>query len=214
MSAGAEQDTETVNFPMTPGATYLVEMQVALSANFAGRLTVAWVIPGIQYHLMGAPNLGNWSTGESIPYNFDSNSAKVLASFSAIYTVPVNGETMVGRIRLRNLISAGAAEIGSVSITRVVDQTLIGPGSVFTKHLDLATGGHIDLGTTDYDAGNGIWIEGPGSGHGARMFLGNSSAAKLLVDPNNNVLGLYNANIVNPQLSAKNHCRAIQHRRH
>jgi hypothetical protein len=212
-SLGVERDRETQAFPMVPGATYRVEYQVDLSPSFTGTLSVCWLIPGVQWHAMGGPDKGAWYDGLRI--NFDSSSPKGFQSFSATYTVPDNGTTYSTSLRIRNLLSAGSATLGGISITRVSDSTLIKDGSITTdklvanavtadkilagsvgtSQLSISQGGAINSGQTAFDTGNGFWIEGAGVGHGARMSLGNSAGSKIIADPANGILALINPNI-------------------
>ncbi|MDQ2822973.1 MAG: hypothetical protein M3Y65_21770 [Pseudomonadota bacterium] len=195
-ATGSYQSTDTQFFPMTPGATYLVSFQVYISNDFAGNVSAYWYIPNVAFDLMGAPNLGyNWNDG--LPVSFDTNSPKGPRPFTKTVIVPNNGFTSRTVIRIRSQCTAGTLEIGDFSITRVVDQTLIGPGSVLTKHLDIATGGDIHSGQQGFDAGDGFWLEGEGRGHGARMSIGRQFGRKIIMDPANDRLEL-----VNPQLSS------------
>jgi hypothetical protein len=88
----------------------------------------------------------------------------------------------------------GLAQINTASIGSLAALS----GVVGNVGLD---NGRINSGQTGYDSGNGFWLEGAGSGHGARMSLGNSSGAKFLCDPSNGVLGLYNAVVINTSFS-------------
>jgi hypothetical protein len=199
-NANVATDRSSHNFPLTPGATYWFEMQVGLSEDFQGQLSIGALIPGVGWHQFGKSPAGeNWPDG--YPMQFNGSSTKGNFTFGEAYTVPDNGAATYSNIRTRVYVLAGACKVGSISITRVVDSTLIGPGVVQTKHLELSNGGNIALGTTGYDAGNGLWFEGPGSGHGARLFAGNSAGKKFLCDPQNGVLGLFGADINSPNLT-------------
>jgi hypothetical protein len=199
-SAG-ESFTYSKPFPITPGATYLVQCQVNLSADFNGRLSLFWTTQGVvDFNMIGSA-VSNWSDGLQVHLN--STSAKGLVTFTRTFTMPVGGSLSRSTIQIRNSHTVGTVEIGSVSITRVVDSTLIGPGVVETKHLIIDKGGAIYSGQSGFDLGDGFWLEGANADHGARLSLGNSSGAKILADPRRGIFGLYNFPIINPQLAQK-----------
>lgn len=195
-------ETNTSAFQMTPGATYLIEVQVSISNDWNGRLGVYMLIPGVQwYPMIQSPAVAatgqTWANGLPVSIN-GNNPTKGMVTCSSTYTVPGAGSTSASTcIKIMNSFTAGSCEIGSISITRVVDQTLIGPGSVFTKHLDIATGGDIHSGQAGFDLGDGFWLEGEGRGHGARMSIGRQNGRKIIIDPANNRLEL-----VDPQIGA------------
>lgn len=199
---GARTDTATGSFPMTPGATYLVEFQVFLSSDFSGSIGAFWLIPQVQFHRMGGPQTG-YFYDDGLPEMFNVNSPKGAQTFSATYTLPSISYASSGSIVLRTQCAAGAFQIGSISITRVVDSTLIGPGVIETKHMTIANGGHIASGMTGFDIGNGWWLEGamPG-GHGARFAIGDSMGRRLICDPQNNIMKLVNFDDGTPQFTA------------
>ncbi|WP_332848720.1 hypothetical protein [Massilia sp. S19_KUP03_FR1] len=142
---GAPLDTLTGWFPMTPGATYLVEFQAFVSGDFVGSVTPFWHIPNVQFHLMGGPTRGyNW--GDGLPVGFDQNSAKGLQSFTATYTVPINGYTSRSQIRIKSQCSAGSLQLGGFSITRVSDSVLIADGAVTANKLNVGRVGNVGAG--------------------------------------------------------------------
>jgi hypothetical protein len=133
---GAKSETATKAFPMTPGATYYVEFQIFLSADFAGSFSVFWLVPSVQWHSMGGPSTGNlWPDG--LPEMFNSNSIKGAQTFSATYTVPDNGSNNFSQIQIKSICTAGACQIGGISITRVSDSVLIKDGAITAQKLSV-----------------------------------------------------------------------------
>lgn len=202
-----DAETDTNIFQMTPGATYLISIQVSITNDWNGRLGVYFLVPGITWYPMiqGAQVQATgqtWPNGLPVSINAN-NPTKGQITCSSLCSIPPAGTTANTRIKIISSFTAGSCEIGSLSATRVVDSTLIGPGSVQTKHLSIATGGDISSGQTSFDLGNGFWLEGVGNGHGARFSIGNSSGKKIICDPQNNILGLFNVDITNPGLAQK-----------
>jgi hypothetical protein len=188
--------------PLVPGATYLIEYEVGFSDDFNGDLSIWW-----HTYWVNSNTLGGFGIVPDSIYKFSDNSAiqypsnsRGLRTISATVTLPNHTMMNGSQFIIMRQIRGGSAEIGGFTITRVVDETLIGPGTVQTKHLEIDRGGSIRNGQWDYGQGNGFFIQGAGNGHGARMSLGNSGGRQLLCDPDNNVLGLHGVDIVNPNV--------------
>lgn len=91
------------------------------------------------------------------------------------------------------MFSVGGGTVGFSGLLK-------GPSGSFGT-VTIAPGGSISSGQTAYDTGSGFFIDGVKSGtgaHGARMSIGVSGGKKFLCDPDNNVLGLYDATLSNP----------------
>jgi hypothetical protein len=139
-SIGAYRDRLTTPFPMTPGATYLVEFQTFVDPSFSGVASAYWYIPGVAWHLMGAPDLGYTFSGNGqsgLPISFDGNSAKGMRNWRATVTVPNNGQTSQGFMRVTSQCSAGYMRFGSFSITRMSDSTLITDKGIKARHIEV-----------------------------------------------------------------------------
>jgi hypothetical protein len=196
---GVTRSSTSRPFTSTPGATMRLEVQVQLSTDFVGEFSVYFYVEGASLYSMGCPNLGTWPSGDypGWPIQFNSGSAKGRYNFSQEITIPLNSQSATAHMVVVDRVIAGNVAFGSCSATRVADSTLIGPGSIFTKHLDLDTGGHIGSGQTAFDTGDGFFLEGEGRGHGARMSIGRQNGRKIIIDPANNRLEL-----VDPQIGA------------
>jgi len=192
---GYMRETDTPYFNVEPGATYRLEYQVSVPFGFNGQASVFWLLPASAWWPMSSAvnRRGQW--GDGLTVEFNSNDAGQLLTFSTLLTVPNDSRNSRALIRIRDQYSSGQLEIGAMSITRVVDATLIGPGSVQTKHLSISQGGDISSGQWGFDQGVGFWLEGAGNGHGARFSLGNSSGAKIICDPQNGIFKLINPEI-------------------
>lgn len=194
--------SNTKPFALTQGATYKLEIQVWPGANFSGQFSVYFLVPGSAFYGMGTPSIGPWSD-QSLDVQFNQDSPKTLGNYTTTLTVPFNPQNSQGAIVIKQAITGGSIDIGSIRITRVVDQTLIGPGVVETKHMIIDKGGAIHSGQTGFDLGEGFWLEGANGDHGARLSLGSSGGPKILADPRRGIFGLYNFQIINPGLSTK-----------
>jgi len=126
-------DTSTGYFPMTPGATYRVEIQVFLSTGFTGSFSPFWYVPGAQYHPMGCPATGSTWAGDGLQISFNTSSTKnAITTYTAVFTVPANGTSFQGQIRFKTQMSAGYIEVGSVSLVRMANTELIPPSVTLT----------------------------------------------------------------------------------
>jgi hypothetical protein len=182
-------------FPITPGATYLVQCQVELSADFNGRASVFWTIPGVvDYSVVDRSTGLSWTDG--LPVQLRDSSPKGIITFTTTYKVSESGSLSRGVIQLRNSHTAGTISVGSISITRMSDDALVVTGGIKARHLELANGGSVNIGATGFGQGNGISIEGivPGS-HGARMYVGRQDGPRILMDPDNSQLELVGVKI-------------------
>jgi hypothetical protein len=196
------EDTFTKYFPVARGGTYLFEFQSWVGDGYVGPSSIFAYIPGFAWYQMGGPSRGypfsqDQGNSETMQVMFDQNSPKGGGNWAGTLTIPDTADTGTIAIRVITACRGGYIQFGGVKITRVMDQTLIGPGSVYTKHLDIATGGDIHSGQTGFDLGNGFWLEGEGRGHGARMSIGRQNGRKIIIDPANNRLEL-----VDPQIGA------------
>ena len=147
-------------------------------SNYSGYVSFFTPTPGNWFPYRDGTFGLNSETGHRIPA-----AAKTCRIGASLNTGSGNSATLMG--------------ITGLSLEEMVDSTIIGPGSIFTKHLDLATGGHLGSGQTGFDLGNGFWLEGEGRGHGARMSIGRQNGRKIIIDPANNRLEL-----VDPQIGA------------
>jgi len=205
-TGGVTVDRITSSFPMTPGATYRVELQVFISTDFVGDFTAAWLIPGDQWHLMGVPASG-YAWPDQLKVSFTRLSAKGFQTFSAEFTVPVNGFTSSSQLRVCYASTAGVVEIGGMSITRMADAALVVKGGIKADHIDvdrlaaiiaylgnveIGAGGSLRQGQTGYDQGQGFFL-GAGLDGNAKLSMA-AGSSKILMDPVNNVFKL-----VNPQ---------------
>jgi len=92
--------------------------------------------------------------------------------------------------------TSNAMAVTGLRLDLMTEGSTTAPGSIETKHLKLSVGGDISSGQTAFDTGSGFWIEGAGSGHSARMSIGNSAGSKIIMDPGSSTPLL----IVNPTL--------------
>ena len=169
-------------FDLAPGATYRMEIQVALSNDFNGRASVYLTIPGDRDYAMVDRDSGlRWS--DNMVVQLTSNSPKGVISYSTTYTIPANGTLSKGRIQIRNSHTVGNVEVGSVSITRMADANLVVNGAVtaekiaakavkasnidvdtlaaiiaYLGNVELGAGGALRQGKPGYGVGKGIWI--------------------------------------------------------
>lgn len=127
---GAYQDTYTEFFPSTPGAFYLVEYQVFVSADFVGRIGLYLHLPSQAWFTMGGPLRGYNFTETGLPVNFDSGSAKGTQQYSAVFQLADTGHSSRMQIRVSSQCTAGYFEFGSINITRVSNGVLIADGAV------------------------------------------------------------------------------------
>lgn len=144
-------DTYSGWFPIEPGATYRLQVQVNnYDPAFNGRASIFMHIPGVVWHTMGCPDTGKvWGTGE--PVEFNTASLKEMRTYTAIYTVPSgNVATKRSQIRIMTDHTAGLIEIGGISVVRVSDATLIQDGAISTQKLTAAAV------TTDKLAANSV----------------------------------------------------------
>lgn len=169
-------------FDLVPGATYRMEIQVALSNDFNGRASVYLTIPGDRDYAMVDRDSGlRWS--DNMVVQLTSNSPKGVISYSTTYTIPPNGTLSKGCIQIRNSHTVGNVEVGSVSITRMADANLVVNGAVtaekiaakavkasnidvdtlaaiiaYLGNVELGAGGALRQGKPGYGVGKGIWI--------------------------------------------------------
>lgn len=195
----AHFDRQSSQFAVQKNARYHLACQVYISSDFSGQFSVYLFIEGQIYHHMGQPSISTWAGG-TLKVQHDTNSPKGMRSFLDEVWIDPSVATGMARIVTVGRVDSGTIEFGGIRVIRMSDETLIGPGVVQTKHLVISKGGAVNSGQTGYGKGNGFWIEGAGNDHGARMSLGNELGRQLLCDPNNNVLGLVNADITNPNL--------------
>ncbi|WP_338761988.1 hypothetical protein [Massilia sp. METH4] len=134
-TGGAEVNSDSMLFPMTPGATYHVEFQIALSGDFGGVASVFWYQPFQAFDSMGAPTVGNWeSDGLPVQFNHTTPRNGVL-TFSKTVTLNEDSRVSVGMIRIRNAITTGYMQLASLSITRVSDGVLIKDDAVTARKI-------------------------------------------------------------------------------
>lgn len=127
--SGPESISYSLPFQITPGATYLVQCQVSLSNDFNGRMSIFWTIPGvIDYSMVDRATGLFWSDG--LPVQLRDSSPKGVVTFSTTFTVPASNTLSKGIIQIRNSHSVGLVEVGSISITRVMDNVLIKDGAI------------------------------------------------------------------------------------
>jgi len=203
----AYSDTSTPFFPVARGGIYLFELQVFMTDDYAGPCAIYAHLPGQEWLQLGIESRGYTFAQAGIPggadniVTFDENSVKGTRVGKATRTI--NGNVDRVQFRIITNVTRGTIQFGGVRVTRVVDQTLIGPGVIETKHMTIANGGHIASGQTDFDVGNGWWLEGalPG-GHGARLSIGDSLGRRLICDPQNNIMKIVNFEDGTPQFQA------------
>lgn len=128
-------DTATFKFPMTPGATYKVELQTNLSSDWNGYAGVYLEIAADHWDDMGQDNLYPWGDEPNTHIQYDPGSPKYRRNFSATIVVPNNGYTSQTTVRIRTQIAAGTFEWGSLCITRMSDNTLITDQGITTPKL-------------------------------------------------------------------------------
>lgn len=179
-------------FDLVPGATYRIENQVALSSDFNGRASVYLSIPGDRDYAMVDRDSGlRWADGSIV--QLTNSSPKGIISYSTVYTIPASGTLAKGRIQIRNSHTAGLAEVGSVSITRMADSSLVVKRGIKADNIDverlaaivaflgnvqLGPGGALWQGTSQYNAGEGVYIGADGNGNPV-LFIGNANGAHI-----------------------------------
>ena len=192
--------------PLVPGATYRAEYQVGFSNDFDGDLTIWLHVYNSNLNFLGpflpgggVPDSGFFFNGNAPAIQYP-NTSRGGRDIDKLFTLDANNRAIAGcQFVIIRQVRAGTCEIGGFTLTRVTDETLIGPGVVQTKHLSISKGGDISSGQTAFDQGVGFWIEGAGNGHGARMSLGTSGGPRMVVDPNNNRFEFIGPQITNPQ---------------
>lgn len=163
-----ELSSDSQYFDLVPGATYRIEVQVGLSNDFNGRASVFLFIPGDRYYQMVDRDTGQrWADSHVVQLN--AASPKGIITYATTYAIPASGTLSKGLIQIRNSHTIGNVEVGSVSITRVADGSLVGDGVLEARHivgdtLDVLAAklGMIELigalfsGQTAYDTGVGL----------------------------------------------------------
>ena len=136
--AKGDIETDSAPFQMTPGATYLIEIQVGVSTNFNGRLGVYFLIPQILWYplIQGA---GVQATGQTwpsgLPVSFNAYNPAKFVTCSSVYTVPTGGTFAASVIKVQSSFDTGSCEIGSISITRMTDSVILADGAVTASKL-------------------------------------------------------------------------------
>lgn len=131
--------------------------------------------------------------GRPIPPN--AKTCIITAQINAGGTGTSNSMAVTG-VRVDEMVSSVTIEDGAITAVKVL------AGSIGTNQLSISQGGAINSGQGAYNSGNGFWIEGAGTGHGARMSMGNSAGKRFLCDPQNDVLGLYGVVIDGPTITS------------
>jgi len=135
LSANAGESLSTSrSFPVTPGATYIIKCQVSLSNDFNGYFSLFATIPGyVDHNMTGERVSENWNDGMPVHLNYASQ--KGGRTFVTKLTLPVSGTLSKAVIQIRNRHTIGSIEIGSLSITRVADGSLVDDGAVEARHV-------------------------------------------------------------------------------
>ena len=202
---GGESTSYSKPFPITPGAEYIVQCQIGMSPDFNGRLSAFWTLPGYVDHNMTGQLAGqNWADG--MPVHLNSGSPKGIRTFTTRIKVPVSGTLSKGVFQIRNSHTVGTVEIGSFSITRVADGSLVGDGALEARHIKtksltadlinvdrvsavsatlgdviLGPDGALRQGTNAYNTGSGIFIGAPGGA--PKFFVGTAGGANMRYSP-------------------------------
>jgi hypothetical protein len=137
--AAGDYETDSKSFQFTPGATYLIEIQVSITPNWNGRLGVYFLIPNWIWYPM-IQGAAVQATGQvwpnSLPVSINANNpTKGLITCSTTYTAPAIGTFANSRIKIVSSFDTGSVEIGSISITRVTDSVLLADGAVTASKL-------------------------------------------------------------------------------
>jgi hypothetical protein len=191
---GVPTDTRSAAITVVPGATYLVEYQIEMTPDFEGELSIAWLLPGVQYYFYEQPAVTNWGDN-NFPIQHWTASPRELRTITKKFTVPADSRLSTSYLVMRRSIRAGRADIGGFSITRVADGSLVGDGVLEARHivgdtLDVLAAklGDIELGPNGalrqgagYNAGTGIYLGAPGGV--PRFFAGTAGGANIRWSP-------------------------------
>jgi hypothetical protein len=204
-TSGPELTRDTIYFDLTPGATYRIEGQAYLSNDFNGRLSAYLLIAGDRWYPFFDNDTGQrWADNLAVQLN--NLSPKGFSTFSTTYTVPLGAATGRGMIRVRSSHTVGTAEVGSFSVTRVADGSLVGDGVLEARHIKtksltadlinvdrvsavsailgdvlLGPDGALHQGSNAYNTGSGIFIGAPGGA--PKFFVGTAGGANMRYSP-------------------------------
>ena len=204
-TGGVPIDTRSAAITVVPGATYLVEYQIELTPNFEGELSIAWLLPGVQYYFYEQPAVTNWGDN-NFPIQHWTASPRELRTITKKFTVPADSRLSTTYLVMRRSIRAGRADIGGFSITRVVDGSLVGDGVLEARHIKtksltadlinvdrvsavsailgdvlLGPDGALHQGTNAYNTGSGIYIGAPAGA--PKFFVGTAGGANMRYSP-------------------------------
>ena len=140
-----ELKTDCPVIQLVPGATYLLEGQYYASGDWNGRLSVDLYVSGLGYVPFFPRIAGTQWDSDNLPVQVSNATAKTFAVQTSTITIPAaTGSTGTAVITIRNSHTTGSIEVGSLSITRVVDNSLVGDNSI----TNVKIGG--DLYSTNY----------------------------------------------------------------
>jgi len=206
LSANAGESLSTSrSFPVTPGATYIIKCQVSLSSDFNGYFSLFTTVPGyVDHNMIGGRVSENWNDG--LPVHLNYSSPKGGRTFVTKLTLPESGTLSKAVIQIRNRHTIGSVEIGSLSITRVADGSLVGDGALEARHIKtksltadlinvdrvsavsailgdvlLGPDGALHQGSNAYNTGSGIFIGAPGGA--PKFFVGTAGGANMRYSP-------------------------------
>ena len=170
-NGNVEVDTFTDLFPIEPGGTYKVEFQINLPPSFSGNFSAYLNVRPFYYDEMNAPRSGVWPNGD--PSQFTAASEKGTFTYTKTITIPNDSRAAFTQLRLRSRVATGYIEIGSFSITRMVDASLVVKGGIKADHIDvdrlaaiiaylgsceIGAGGSLRQGMSAFNVGKGIWL--------------------------------------------------------
>jgi hypothetical protein len=141
-------------FQLEQGATYRLTIQVNLTADYAGSLSIFFLVDGWAWlHMTGTDTGYTWPDGLGVSLN--NNAPKGIQTYVTQVTLP-KGIPATGRglIRTRWQTSSGVVEIGGLSIVRMSDDSLVPDASIGSAKIrDLRTANYGEDGAGNPTSG-------------------------------------------------------------